>query len=147
MDIDPTAPVISRRHIHVAAPLEAIWTLLTDINGWTSWNPVVSKAELDGPLAPGTVFRWKSGGMRILSTLQDVEPMRRVSWTGRMLGINAIHVWILEKEDGGVLIRTAESFDGPLARIFKAMLQRVLDRSLEAGLHSLKTAAERPRVD
>lgn len=143
MEVNQKAPVVSRRHVHIAAPLERVWTLLIDIDCWPLWNSAISKVKLGGAPAAGSIFRWKSGGVTVVSRLQDVEPMRRLSWTGRTAGIDAIHVWELEKEDGGILVRTAESWNGPLAHILRPVLQRFLDRSLEAGLHSFKAAAER----
>jgi uncharacterized protein YndB with AHSA1/START domain len=143
LEPDSKAPVISRQHAHIAAPLERVWSLLIDIDCWPEWNPGVPSVELEGSPAPGAIFRWKSGRFTIVSRLQDVEPMKRLSWTGRAAGISAVHAWTFEQEGDGVLVRTTESLDGLLAHLFKPMLQRFLDISIEQGLHSLKQAAER----
>jgi hypothetical protein len=55
-----------------------------------------------------------------------------------------MHVWALEAAGSGVLVRTSESFDGWLVRLFRSPFQRLLDKSLEEALRSLKTAAEKP---
>ena len=65
--IDPKAPVRASAEVEVAAPPEVVWALLSDFAGWPAWNPVVSDVEVDGPLAPGTVFRWKTGAATITS--------------------------------------------------------------------------------
>jgi len=45
---------------------------------------------LEGPLAIGSVFRWKAGGASLTSTLRVVDPPRELSWSGRTTGIRAI---------------------------------------------------------
>ena len=82
MNIDQNAPLTARKEIFIAAPVEKIWGVHTDIERWPEWQPDVSSAALEGKLAAGSVFRWKAGGLNITSTLQEVEPGRRISWTG-----------------------------------------------------------------
>jgi hypothetical protein len=143
MQIDESAPAKSTREIRVEAPLDVVWSLITDIDAWPRWNPAVSRAHLAGPFASGSVFRWKSGGSSIVSTLQVVERPRRVSWTGKTFGVAAVHVWDLEAVGMGVLIRTSESFAGWLVRLFPSTFQRLLDNALEEQLRALKVAAEK----
>jgi hypothetical protein len=142
MEVNSKAPAIARHEIMVNASSEAIWGLLTDINHWSDWNPNISESRLEGLIKPGTTFRWKSGGTSILSTLQEVEPQRRMSWTGKVIGTQAIHVWILEPYENGVLVRTEESFEGWLVRLSRGMMQRMLDASLASWLEHLKRKAE-----
>ena len=142
MNINERAPVKSTKELHVAATRDVVWSILTDIDGWPTWNRAVSRARLEGPLAPGSVFRWKSGGSCVVSTLQEVEAPKRVSRTGKALGTTAVHVWTLEVAGSGVLVKTFESFDGWLVRLVRSWFQRLLDTSLEEQLRSLKAAAE-----
>ena len=37
---------------------------------WPSWNPDVKSVTMEGPVQPGTVFRWKAGPSSLTSTLQ-----------------------------------------------------------------------------
>jgi hypothetical protein len=54
-----------------------------------------------------------------------------------------VHVWTLDEQDGGVLVRTAESWEGePVAAQLDA-LQAALDGSLRVWLENLKRTAER----
>jgi hypothetical protein len=142
MQINLKAPATAQHEIMIQAPVEAIWQILADIDRWNSWYPAVSQAKLEGALAPGSIFRWKSGGTAIVSTLQEVKPYCRISWTGKAVGTQAIHVWILEPNEGGVLVKTEESFEGWLVRLLKGMMQRMLDTSLQAWLEHLKQKAE-----
>jgi hypothetical protein len=97
----------------------------------------------EGPLAPGSTFRWKAGPGTILSTLDRVEPPRYISWHGKTLTIDAYHEWWLEPRDGGTHVRTEETFSGLLAKILRGQLQKTLDKSFQAGVECLKRESER----
>jgi hypothetical protein len=142
MNINELALVRSTRELRIEATPDVVWSILTDVNSWPTWNPAVSRARLDGPFLPGSIFRWKSGGSSIVSTLQEVEQPRRMSWTGKTLGAAAVHVWTLEPVGTGMLVRTSESFEGWLVRLLRSWFQRLLDTTLEEALRSLKAAAE-----
>jgi hypothetical protein len=142
MEINPQAPAIARHEITINASSERIWQLLTNINDWTAWNLNISEAKLEGSFKVGSIFRWKSGGTAIVSTLQEVEPQRRIVWTGKVFGTQAIHVWILEPQPNGTIVRTEESFEGWLVVLLRGMMQKTLDTSLKNWLQLLKTRAE-----
>ncbi len=141
MTANENAPVRESAEIQITAPAEVVWKVLTDFEQWPAWNKVVTKMRVDGPLAPGTEFHWKAG-VNIASRIQELVPPNRISWTGRTLGIKALHVWSLRAGQGGVLVRTEESFDGLPARIFASRMRRLLRKSLEEGLAYLKHECE-----
>jgi uncharacterized protein YndB with AHSA1/START domain len=143
MEINRYAPVVSKGEIAIAASPESVWKVLTAFERWPTWNPEVKSMSLNGPVAPGSTFRWKAGPGRITSQIQLVEPPRRIVWTGHTLGIRAIASWRLEPRDGTTLARVAESFEGMLPRAFRRLLQSTLDRSLADGLRHLRIEAER----
>jgi hypothetical protein len=138
----PEAPVSSRREIQVSAPPEVVWEVLTDFGRWPEWNPEVKSMSFEGPLAPGSMFRWKAGPGTIVSTLEELDPPRYVRWRGRTMSIAAIHEWRLEPRDGGTHVETEESFSGLIARVLRRSLQKQLDGALEQGLEHLKREAE-----
>jgi len=141
--INRTAPVVGTSEIEVAAVREVVWDVLTGIEHWPSWNPDVKSVSMHGALAEGSEFHWKAGPGRITSTLEHVEAPRRVAWSGRTLGLNAMHVYALEARNGTTLVRTEESYDGLVARLVRARLQKTLDGALASGLRHLKAEAER----
>ncbi len=73
MDINSTAPVITRDEILIHAPVERIWKIQTDVAQWPSWQPDVDGVQVDGPLAVGTVFRWQTSGLDITSTVEEID--------------------------------------------------------------------------
>ncbi len=142
MDADRQAPVFGASEIQIAAAPAAVWDVLTDFAQWPSWNPDVKAMSIDGAVAPGTEFEWKSGPAPIRSTIRRVEPPSVIAWTGKTFGMSAIHVYRLEARDGGTLVRTEESFDGWLARLLRGRMKKTLQDALESGLRRLKTRVE-----
>jgi uncharacterized protein YndB with AHSA1/START domain len=143
VDIDSSAPAIASSEIEVQASPAVVWRVLADIAAWPSWNPDVKSVEIDGPLDPGTTFRWKAGPGTITSTLREVDPPRRIVWTGKTLGIRAIHVYELEPRDDVTLVRSAESWDGLVVRLLRRWMSKTLAESTAAGLEHLKREGER----
>jgi uncharacterized protein YndB with AHSA1/START domain len=142
MDINTAAPVITRDEILIHAPIETIWAIQTDVADWPSWQPEVDGAQIDGPLAVGSAFRWQTAGLDITSTVEEIDPPRRIVWGGPAQGIVAVHVWTLELQDDGVLVRTAESWEGEPVIAQPETLQGALDGSLRNWLENLKRTAE-----
>jgi uncharacterized protein YndB with AHSA1/START domain len=142
-EINQNAPVVGSSEVEIAATPEVAWEVLTAIARWPSWNPAVKSASFDGEVDEGAAFHWKAGPGTITSTIQDVEPPRRIAWTGTSFGIRAIHVHTFEPQAGGTRVRTEESYDGLVARLLRRRLQSVLDTTLEGELQHLKAEAER----
>ena len=142
MDINREAPVITRDEIVISAPIRTIWDIQTDVADWPSWQPDVDGAESDGPLAEGSVFRWQTARLDITSTVEEVDAPHRIVWGGPAQGIVAVHVWTLDERDDGVLVRTAESWEGDPVTAQTEALQAALDGSLRGWLENLKQEAE-----
>ena len=141
--INEAAPVVGASEIEIAAAPETVWDVLTTIDRWPTWNPDIKSMSMEGDVAAGSVFRWKAGPGTITSTIRRVEPPRLIAWTGKTFSIDAIHVYRLEARDGKTFVRTEESYEGLVARLFRGPLQKTLDAALEEGLGHLKAEAER----
>ncbi len=142
MHIDRHAPLQGRKEILVSAPLEQVWSILTKIDQWPKWQPDVSSARLAGELAVGTQFHWKANGLSISSRIAELEPMQRISWTGKSLGMQAIHIWTLAEQNNSTQVTTEESISGWLARTLKVFDTDFLEKSLSGSLERLKNEAE-----
>jgi hypothetical protein len=140
--IDDGAPVFSFAEAEIDAPIETVWKILTAIEQWPTWNPDVKFVSLDGPPVERATFRWKAGPSTITSTVIRLDRPRLIAWTGKTLGIRAIHVWRLEPHDVRTLVRTEESYEGLIARVLRRPLQKLLDRTLADVVRHLKVEAE-----
>jgi uncharacterized protein YndB with AHSA1/START domain len=143
VEINHQAPATAQGEIHIAADPQTVWAVISTIDEWPTWNADVKSARLEGPTAPGSVFKWKAGPSSLVSTLQVVERPREIGWTGRTMGITAVHVFRFEPKDGGTLARSEESWEGLIASLFKGYSRRTLDRGIRSILALLKTEAER----
>lgn len=147
MEINADAPVVTRDEIFTHAPIETIWDIQTDVAAWPSWQPEVEDVRIDEPLSVGSTFRWSTSGLDITSTVEEINPPRRVVWGGPAGGIVGIHVWDLTEYEDGVLVRTEESWEGEQVRAQVDMLQEALDESLRDWLTNLKREAEAHRTE
>jgi uncharacterized protein YndB with AHSA1/START domain len=143
MDINRDAPATAEGELQIDADPQTVFTVISAINQWPSWNPDVKLVSLHGPLQPGTVFRWKSGPSSLTSTLQVVDPPRELTWTGTTMGIKAVHVFRFQANDGGTLARSEESWGGLLASLLKGYSRKTLDKGIRSVLSHLKVEAER----
>jgi uncharacterized protein YndB with AHSA1/START domain len=142
MNINPNAPLVDQHSIVIHAPRTVVWQVLTTIERWPEWHPTITQAQLDGPLAQDSSFRWISGGMAILSTIHDLQPDQRIAWSGKALGTAAEHIWTLEEIADGTQVTTAESMSGWLIYPVKVISPRFLTDALHTWLTALKQAAE-----
>jgi uncharacterized protein YndB with AHSA1/START domain len=146
MEIDRDAPATASGEIPIAAPAETVWDVLSDLPNWPTWNADVRSMSMQGPLEPGTEFRWRSGPASVRSELQVVDPPREIAWTGTTMGIHAVHVFRFQPEDEGTLVRSEESFSGPIPRVLRSYSRRILQRGIDGILVALKAEAERRAV-
>ena len=142
MDVDNTAQITASGTVEVSATPAEVWTILSDIAGWPSWNADVREARLLGDLAPGSRFTWRAGPGTITSVLRSVEPERELGWTGSTMGVHAVHVWRLEATPRGTRVTTEESWTGWPTRLMHKRMERTLRQAVAHGLHDLKTEVE-----
>jgi len=143
MDIDRDAPVIATASVVIDAGPERVWDVLAHVDRWPKWNPDVHDAHLQGPLAAGSAIRWHAGPGTITSILATVEAPRQLGWTGRTLGIKAVHVWRLEPEDGRTRLTTEESWRGLPVRLSPRRMRAMLEKAVTDGLVHVRREAER----
>ena len=137
------APAFARQEAFINAPLQLVWAILVDFAKWPEWNESVTEMNLQGQVAVGTAFHWIAGGMKIRSRIEQVDSLRKIVWSGRTMGIRAIHVWTLTEEQNGTRARTEESFEGLLVRLLAKTMRKALDKALIQGLVALKREAEK----
>ena len=142
MEANPHAPLFAHKDIFIEAPPQTVWNIQTGINNWSRWQPTITASKLGSPLAVGSVFRWRSGGLNVTSTIQVLEPNDLIGWTGKSLGAQAKHIWKFTPQDNGTLVTTEESMEGWSVKLLKLVMPKFLDNSLDTWLRNLKTQAE-----
>jgi uncharacterized protein YndB with AHSA1/START domain len=142
MEINPNAPATAEGELQIDADPQTVFSVIAAIDQWPSWNANVKSVELQGPVQPGTGFRWKSGSSTLTSTLQVVDPPHEIAWTGTTMGIKAVHVFRFQASEGGTLA-LQESWEGLIASLLKGYSRKTLDKGIRSILSHLKTEAER----
>ncbi len=135
-------PVFSKKSILINAPSTLIWPLITEIEKWPDRFNHVASAKIDGTFTVGKSFVWKSGGVKIVSTIKEIKEGTFILWTGKAFGTQAAHSWTLKQHDNGTLMETSESFDGWLVRLMPKMMQKMLDQTLTEWVDTIKRLAE-----
>ena len=141
-DIDRDAPVIVHREVDIAASLDVVWHLHTEVNEWPSWNTEITAAKIDGAFERGNSFTWTSWGITVTSTIHAVDDRSRTLWSGPAQGITGIHEWRFEQTPSGVHVATNESWSGDPVEAEPDSLRTALDTSIAAWVGRLKTQAE-----
>ena len=81
------APVHVVNELTIPAPCEVVWAWLIRAPLWPSWYPNSSDVRLvDRPqseLRLGTLFTWRTFGVKLKSTVQEFVPRERVAWSAR----------------------------------------------------------------
>ncbi|MET1011041.1 MAG: hypothetical protein ABWY83_01550 [Actinomycetota bacterium] len=72
-----------------------------------------------------------------------MSPSSEIGWTGKAMGIDAVHVFQLEGRSGGTLAKSQESFRGLIPSVLKSYSRKVLQRGIDSILSALKVEAER----
>ena len=72
----------NRNEIMIKAPVEKVWQILTDLEKYAEWNPLLYK--VNGKLEVGeTVIAYAktaSKDMKFICTVTRVEPLREFAW-------------------------------------------------------------------
>jgi carbon monoxide dehydrogenase subunit G len=142
IQINREAPAVETADVFIKAPIETVWSVLSDLGCWPSWNPGVSKIKVNGPVKVGTSFEWVAGKSKLVSRIKEMNSPRRIAWSGKTLGIRAMHVWELAEKGEGTQVHTEESFEGLVARLFRGFAKKTLTKALTQGVSSLKAEVE-----
>lgn len=131
--------------VSVAAPREAVWAAMTDVESWPEISEsVTSLRKLDpGPLRVGARVRLKQPKLPpAVWTVTELSDSERFSWATPGLGFRTTAFHEVAADGEGSLLRLGVEQDGPLSglvgRLFRGLAERYVD--LEAT--GLKRRAE-----
>lgn len=132
----------------IAAPPQAVWTILLDFPRYPDWNPFIRRIE--GPPEPGGrldfVFRIHPGlTLSAEGRLHRLEEARALSWTGhagdpRLLSVE--HWFVLDPQGAGTRLVQGENFFGAGASGWTYLFARLLRRAYDDMNQALKALAE-----
>lgn len=134
--------------IEIDAAPETVWTILTDLPSYRSWNPFITSSE--GIIAVGQRLTNRlepPGGkaITIKPTVTEVEHSRSFEWLGRLvmpLLFDGRHRFELVPNGDGTRLIHAEHFAGLLVPLLKKSLDTKTLTGFEAMNIALKVRAE-----
>jgi hypothetical protein len=141
----------NRNEIEIEATPEQVWEVLTDLNGYASWNPLLYRGE--GKVALGETVevaaRTASKDMTFVCKVSKVEPHREFAWKFHVIHpilFRGLHIFQIEPIDANkIRYIDREQFEGLLLPMqAKDLTTNGLDAMVAMG-EALKTRCEREK--
>jgi hypothetical protein len=134
--------------IGIGAPADVVWRVISDLDGWAAWNPVM---KASGKLAQGaqldvSIAAPGSQGMSFRSEVVMLEDGREFRWRVRkMLGMfDAEHGFRVVPEDvGRCRFEQFEVFSGVLGTALYSRRSKALNTGFQAMNRMLKRESEK----
>lgn len=134
--------------IGIGAPAEIVWEVVSDLDGWSAWNPVL---KASGKLADGerlhvTIAAPGGKGYSVDPTVVQYEDGREFRWRIYSFGglFRAEHGFRVVPEDiGRCRFEQFEMFRGVLAGAFLFRQGKALETGFQAMNRMLKREAEK----
>ena len=135
--------------IEIDAPAQTVWTVLTDLDHYSDWNPFIVEASGEVEVDQRLINRLQPPGgraMTIKPAVTVVETAKTFEWLGH-LGFSGIfdgrHRFDLEATpSGGTRLVQSEQFNGVLVRFMRKMLDKQTRDGFVAMNSALKARAE-----
>ncbi|GEM46160.1 hypothetical protein [Deinococcus cellulosilyticus] len=121
-----------------------LWKVLTDVAHWSTWDPEVESATLEGIFrqgAKGTIKHKNGAVIRFSVLLCDVGQSYIISTT-LALGVEMLTKRYWEQDGKDLLLTQEVTLIGPMAPIFMRMRKEGLSRNVPAALLNIKGLLE-----
>lgn len=136
----PDAPIQATCSVQIAASLNKVWSILTDVSEWERWYPYLQNARLRGPFSAETQLTY-GGFIQHKLRIAKVIPEELVMLYGTMAGYKGITRWNVNKAgEAQTEVSFTESSSGFL--IGTLYSNQKLGEHLERWLSALKAKAE-----
>ena len=139
-----------KTEIEISAPPEKVWEVLTNIDGWQNWSPIIKKSS--GKVVLGskldiTMEGKEEGkdGPQYNPKITQVEDNKLIRWRAHMMAgfiFTNDKVLELEATPNGTRLVHKELFSGLLAPIFCGQMEKGVPPMLNRMNQSLKDLLE-----
>jgi uncharacterized protein YndB with AHSA1/START domain len=143
-----SAPGRVRAEIEIDAPLERVWRILTDFQGYRAWNPFTPRVETTLRIGDPIHLHVRLVGKRLMHRVEYVTRNQpyTLGWEMKMGArflLNAERIQTLTPIDAQrTRYLTEDSFHGWLAPLVLALYGRAMQRGFGDCALGLKKAAE-----
>lgn len=102
-----------------------------DPGAWPAWNAEIKRAQLDGPLAEGSVAKIAfRTGLRLRFRVVEFEDGRLFTDEARLPGARMGHRHLVEPVEAGSRLTNTIYIDGPLALLWRRIMGPAAARAL-----------------
>src|SRR5215813_11420821 len=133
-----------RASITIDAPIEAVWSVFTDVEQWPTWASSFTSVELvDGPMRLGAKARIHQP--RLPTVVWEVtkwEPGRSWTWTTTSPGARTEASHVLTRVGEFTLAEQSITWSGPIGRLAALVWRSLTRRYLAIEALGLKQRSE-----
>jgi uncharacterized membrane protein len=128
----------------IQAPVEQVWNLTIDIDGWPDILPTVNKVTRvdSGPLRPGSRAIVEQPGLRAEWTVHTVEPHQRFVWATEWRGRPLVAEHLIEAVDSATRNTLRLDLGGPRNAVLGVLLGLPMRLTLTREGRAFRRAAE-----
>ena len=140
-----------KTEIEISAPPSKVWGIITDINNWQEWSPIINASH--GVASVGselsiTMIGKEEGkdGPKYNPIITQLDEPRYFRWRAHMLAgfiFTNYKIFELEETSSGTRLTHTESFKGLLAPIFCGQMEKGVPPMLNSMNKALKDLAEK----
>lgn len=140
-----------KTEIEISAPPSKVWEIITDINNWQEWSPIINASH--GTASVGselsiTMMSKEEGkdGPKYNPIITELDELNYFRWRAHMLAgfiFTNDKIFELEETSSGTRLMHTETFKGLLAPIFCGQMEKGVPPMLNAMNKALKELAEK----
>jgi carbon monoxide dehydrogenase subunit G len=132
--------------VEINAPVERVWALVNEVEGWHRWIPSLKKIEKlsEGPLGKGSrilVVAKSIIKVNLFMTIIEFVPQQRVVMEGKVLGVKMTRYYELSPVNKN---KTRLTAGGEVKGLLSFLVRRSGQKLSEEIVHSLKKKVEGP---
>ena len=140
-----------KTEIEISAPPSKVWGILTDINNWQEWSPIINASNGEASIGSKlsiTMMGKEEGkdGPKYSPIIEELNEPRYFRWTATMLAgfiFTNDKIFELVETESGTRLTHTETFKGLLAPIFCGQMEKGVPPMLNAMNKALKELAEK----
>jgi len=140
-----------KTEIEISAPPSKIWSIISDINNWQEWSPIIKEshgtASVGSELTITMIGKEKGkDGPKYNPIITELEEPNYFRWRAHMLTgfiFTNYKIFELEETSSGTRLTHTESFKGLLAPIFCRQMEKGVPPMLNSMNKALKDLAEK----
>ncbi len=140
-----------RTEIEISAPVAEVWSILTNIDGWSEWSPIINrssgKASLGSKLSI-TMMSKDEGkdGPEYNPIITNFDGPNSFRWRAKMMAefvFTNDKVFELEETSVGTRLIHKELFSGMMVPMFWSSVEKEVPSMLNSMNEALKAKAEK----